>query len=84
MRERDLEFSLKDVPRNEIIANIDALFPIINNVLSGLTDAEIKGEFPVLKHDEVVTTELMLLHLLSHFQYHLGQINYHRRLVSKA
>lgn len=81
IRQRDLEFSQKNVPRVDMLANIDALFPIISDTLSGLSEDDLSGVFPVLKHDEVVTTELMLLHLLSHFQYHLGQINYHRRLI---
>ncbi|MBX7224725.1 MAG: DUF1572 domain-containing protein [Chitinophagales bacterium] len=81
IRHRDLEFSQKNVPRVDMLANIDALFPIISDTLSGLSEDDLSGVFPVLKHDEVVTTELMLLHLLSHFQYHLGQINYHRRLI---
>lgn len=37
--------------------------------------------FPLEKHGQVVKTDFMLLHLLAHLEYHLGQINYHRRLV---
>jgi uncharacterized damage-inducible protein DinB len=30
---------------------------------------------------ETVTTEYLLLHMLTHLNYHTGQINYHRRLL---
>lgn len=83
VRQRDLEFSQRDIPKEVLIKRIDEIFPIISDVLLSLTDAELKADFPLLKHDEKVTTELMLLHLLGHFEYHLGQINYHRRFFSK-
>lgn len=81
VRWRDLEFSAKNVSKPTLIAQIEALKPLITKVLTSLSLEDLADEFPLLKHGEVVTTELMLLHLLAHFEYHLGQINYHRRLI---
>lgn len=36
---------------------------------------------PRKEPDDSFTTEYFLLHLLAHLDYHLGQINYHRRIV---
>jgi hypothetical protein len=47
-----------------------------------LTAADLEKEFPLEKHGQVITTGYMLLHLLTHLNYHLGQINYHRRLIA--
>lgn len=81
IREREIEFSKKNVPKAELIKNINELIPLVENVIFSLSEEEIKSDFPIKKHNEKVSTEMMLLHLLSHFQYHLGQINYHRRLL---
>ena len=36
---------------------------------------------PGKEPDDTFTTEYFLIHLLAHLNYHLGQINYHRRLL---
>ncbi len=80
VRHRDDEFSLKNIPRKDLVINIDNCILIVNNTFSKLTDADMEKEFPLEKHGSIVTIEQMLLHLYGHLTYHLGQINYHRRL----
>jgi Protein of unknown function (DUF1572) len=80
VRHRDDEFSLKNIPRRELIINIDNCILILNNTFSRLTDADLEKDFPLEKHGTIVSTMHMLLHLFGHLSYHLGQINYHRRL----
>jgi uncharacterized damage-inducible protein DinB len=82
VREREMEFSTKGTPRAELLAQIDALIPLANSVLQRLSPEELEQDYPLEKHGQVVTTAHMLLHLFGHLSYHLGQINYHRRLVS--
>lgn len=81
VRNRELEFSLKDVPRQEMIVQLKATIEVIQSALSTLTDEAIKQEYPVLVLSEKTTIEYFLVHLIGHLNYHLGQINYHRRLV---
>jgi hypothetical protein len=81
VRERDLEFSLKNIPRTEILSSIEKTIYVVENTLVRLSNEGLAKEFPLQKHNETVTTQQMLLHLLSHLSYHLGQINYHRRMV---
>lgn len=81
VRNRPLEFSLKDVPRSEIISKIDETILVVNNTLDSLTEADLKAIYPQIVFEKEMTTEFFLIHLATHLAYHLGQINYHRRLI---
>ena len=81
IRNRELEFSSKDIPRNELIKKIEDTIIIVDSSLEKLTDEQIKNEYPVLVFDAKTSTEYLLVHLTTHLSYHLGQINYHRRLL---
>ena len=54
---------------------------MIKNSLIGLKSEDLNKEYPVLVLKEMTSTEYLLIHLTSHLAYHLGQINYHRRLI---
>jgi uncharacterized damage-inducible protein DinB len=81
VRQRDDEFSLKDIPLGILTAQIDATIAVVQEALGGLLDTDLEGNYPEQKHGETVKMDFMLLHLLGHLSYHLGQINYHRRLI---
>ena len=81
IRHRDDEFSLKNIPRSDLNAQIDAVIEVIKKALDGLSDAGFEGNFPIDKDGQILKMDFMLLHLLGHLSYHLGQINYHRRLI---
>jgi hypothetical protein len=81
VRNRDLEFSQKDVPQAELVKKIEDTIIVVENTFNNLTDEHLSGEYPILVFKERTSTQYMLLHLLSHLGYHLGQINYHRRLL---
>ena len=80
VRHRENEFTFKNISRENLLAEIDKTIEMIRNTLSQMKEEDFAKEFPLLKHDKRVSTEEMLLHLLSHLNYHIGQINYHRRL----
>lgn len=81
VRHRELEFSLKNIPRTELIEKIDATQKMIEHVLGSLTEETLKAEYPLLVFNEKTSTTFFLVHLTTHLAYHLGQINYHRRLL---
>ena len=81
VRERDREFTDKHVPRSELLAAIDQTSAIVKATLDKLDAESMEREFPLEKHGQKINTGHMLLHLLAHLGYHLGQINYHRRLA---
>lgn len=81
VRNRPLEFSLKAVPRSEIISKIDETIIVVNNTLDSLTVTDLKVIYPQIVFENEMTTEFFLVHLATHIAYHLGQINYHRLLI---
>ena len=81
VRHRDDEFSLKNIPRLELNAQIDATIAVVKQALESLTESDFQNDYPEEKRGEILKTDYMLLHLYGHLDYHLGQVNYHRRLL---
>ncbi len=81
IRNRELEFSLKNIPREELIVKVEKTIEIINQTLDNLDESLLETEYPILVFDHKTSTEYLLVHLATHLTYHLGQINYHRRLI---
>lgn len=84
LRDRVAEFSDRDVPLSVIEHRIDAAIKAVSDTLTNLTDQDLDGQYPIPVGDAVLTTRLFLTHLVSHTAYHLGQIDYHRRLTTGA
>jgi uncharacterized damage-inducible protein DinB len=82
VRQRELEFSRKDVPRVEMLAEVEHTRQVVATTFARLKMEDLQKDFPLEKHGSIVSTEHMLLHLFGHLSYHLGQINYHRRMCS--
>jgi hypothetical protein len=83
VRNRELEFSLKDVPRTELLTKIDDTIRVVDQALDRVTDAQLEEEYPMLVFAEKTSTGYFLVHLSTHLGYHLGQVNYHRRLLDR-
>ncbi|WP_431292969.1 DUF1572 family protein [Pedobacter sp. P26] len=81
IRNRKLEFSLKDIPKQELIKMIEATITVVSESLNQVSSEQMDGEYPILVFEEKTSTEFFLVHLTTHLTYHLGQINYHRRLL---
>ena len=81
VRNRPLEFSLKNIPRANLLQSIDATIVMVDRTLNALREEDLQLEFPILVFEKKTSTEFMLIHLTRHLSYHLGQINYHRRLL---
>ena len=81
IRNRELEFSLKDIPKQQLIKMIEATITVVSESLDGVSNEQMEGEYPILVFEEKTSTEFFLVHLTTHLTYHLGQINYHRRLL---
>ncbi|HNU87901.1 MAG TPA: DUF1572 family protein [Ferruginibacter sp.] len=81
VRYRDDEFSLKNIPRQDLLINIENTRLIVKEVLSNLPEADLQKDFPLEIFGKKDSTEFILIHLATHLTYHLGQINYHRRLL---
>ena len=81
VRQRALEFSLKAIPKSELIEQINATIAVVEKTLSNLTEDDLQKEYKHRVIEDGMTTGYFLVHLAMHLAYHLGQINYHRRLL---
>lgn len=81
VRTREVEFSSKDIPLVKLNAELDKVTEAVKTTLNKLSSADYEKDFPLPIQNKTASTEYMLLHLLTHLSYHLGQINYHRRLI---
>ena len=80
VRDRDAEFTAKNVPRQNLLDAIDKASKIVSQTFTKLDPGILSEKYQSPVRPEPVTVHFWLLHLISHFSYHLGQINYHRRL----
>ncbi|MEZ0609256.1 DUF1572 family protein [Fibrella sp. WM1] len=83
VRDRPAEFSRKDVPRAELIELVEDTATMIEQTLSNVPEQQLVEEYPLLVFAEKTSTSYFLVHLTTHLAYHLGQINYHRRLLDQ-
>lgn len=83
IRNRELEFSQKNISRATLINSINDTIEMVRKSLNNLSDEGLKSDYPILKFSKVETNEYLLVHLIKHLTYHLGQINYHRRLIDE-
>jgi uncharacterized damage-inducible protein DinB len=81
IRNRDREFSATGIPRAELLRAIEDTRVVVAQALSNLPAADLTAEYPMLVLKEKTSTEYFLVHLATHLAYHLGQVNYHRRLL---
>jgi len=81
VRNRVGEFSDKFIDKNVLYKQIDETIEIVNRGLSNVTEEELSGNFPILIWEKETGMVFTLIHLHSHLTYHLGQINYHRRIL---
>ena len=81
VRNRDLEFSQKNVPRTVLVRMIAETSEVVISTLKNFDESKLSSDFPVVVFKEKTSTGYMLMHLTSHLAYHLGQVNYHRRLL---
>ena len=82
VRDRDGEFNNKNIPRKQILEDIENVKIIITNVISNLDKEDLVKIYPINIRKEGMSIEQFLMHLYGHLNYHLGQINYHRRLIN--
>lgn len=82
VRNRDLEFSARNVAKKEITAGLQTAREVVAKVLENMNDAQLSANFPADHFGANRSTLHAMLHLLSHLSYHLGQVNYLRRLIT--
>jgi hypothetical protein len=80
-RNRELEFSSRGMSRHEIGARIAGLRESIPAVVRELSEEQMEKEYPEVVLEVATTTRQFLIHLYGHLNWHLGQIDYLRRIL---
>ncbi len=80
-RNRNHEFSARNVSRAALIQEIENTQSAVIRSLNALQPDALLKPFPAPLPMGQVTTAFFLMHLVAHLNYHLGQVNYHRRLI---
>jgi len=81
IRNREAEFASKDIPKETLLSMIKETKKIVSKTLESLNIKQLEEicKENVLGYE--MTTQYFLIHLYGHLNYHLGQINYHRRML---
>jgi len=82
-RNRELEFSSREGSRSELSARLVQLRESIPAVIEGLTTDQLDREYPQVVLGAPTSTQEFLIHLYGHLNWHLGQVDYLRRLLNK-
>jgi len=83
VRNREAEFSSKNIPVTTITKEIDETFEVVKKTILSLTEEDYTKDYPEQIFNFPMTTGYFVIRLIEHLGYHLGQISYHRRLLDK-
>jgi uncharacterized damage-inducible protein DinB len=81
-RNRELEFSAKGLSRDELGVRLAGLRESIPAVIAELSEEQMEGEYPEVVLEAPMSTREFLIHLYGHLNWHLGQVNYLRRILN--
>jgi len=82
VRDREREFSARGLSRDELLREIDATIDAVDHALPLLTADVLTSDFPVAIGTAHVNAQEFLMHVATHLAYHLGQVDYHRRITT--
>ena len=83
VRDRDAEFTVRRLSKEQLVAEIKTAEQAVDTVLSRIPPDVLEMSYPLPVGGRTLRTADFLLHLVSHVGYHLGQIDYHRRMTTQ-
>ncbi len=83
-RMREEEFGGAPLPAADLIRRVDALQPLIPDIVAALTQPQLDAIFPESLWGGERITSQFVFHLYGHLNYHLGQIGYLRRILTSG
>jgi len=81
VRNRELEFNARGLSRREVCAQLTELMHSIPLVIENLSEEHLDKEYPEVVLKTATSTREFLIHLYGHLNWHLGQVNYLRRIL---
>ena len=82
VRNREREFTAKGLTKDELLLEIEEAKKVVSEIVAQLNDEALASSYPENVPIPDTTVRHVLIHLYAHLSYHLGQINYHRRLLT--
>jgi uncharacterized damage-inducible protein DinB len=81
VRDRDNEFAARNIERKDLLEEIGRTREAVKSALQKADPSILETDYPLPVFDYPMTVQYFMIHLAAHFEYHLGQVNYHRRFV---
>lgn len=81
VRDREAEFATRGLTRADLLARIETAAKSVDATLERITPERCDAPYPAPVGNRTLRTADFLLHLATHLNYHLGQIDYHRRAL---
>jgi len=83
-RERDQEFALAGISRGDLVRRMEEVRELVATVVSELGDDELEKPHPERVLERDLCSRDLLIHLHGHVNFHLGQIDYLRRILTEG
>jgi hypothetical protein len=81
VRNRENEFAARNIGRQLLLEDIVRTKQAVKDALSKADPAILETDYPLPVFENKMTVQFFMIHLAAHLEYHLGQVNYHRRIV---
>jgi len=82
VRDRAAEFASRGVARGELLAGVAAAERAIEIGIDAVRDDQLGAPYPEEVAGRQVAIGDFLVHIATHLAFHLGQLDYHRRMVT--
>lgn len=83
IRDREAEFGRRDDSVGELVKELDQTISTLDATFATLEEKAMDRPFPQEIAGVRPTVGEFLVHLVAHLAYHLGQIDYHRRCITR-
>lgn len=81
-RRRDEEFNGRNVTAAEMTSRMESVREMVIQVIGSLTPEVLSAPYPESVLGGGLSTRQFMIHLIGHLNYHMGQIDYLRRVLS--
>lgn len=82
VRHYEEEFTTKDIPKDQLISAISSAKAMVKTTFLNMSNEDFSKIYPNKLKGKEIPAYWFLVHLLTHVNYHLGQMNYIRRIIT--
>jgi hypothetical protein len=83
-RARDREFTLTGISRDDLVQRMEQVHGLVAKVVSRLSECDLSTAYPERVLEATLSSHDFLVHLHGHLNFHLGQIDYLRRILTEG